>query len=140
MDTANAFIGREVQPTDEELFAALGACAGAWKDFVAWMGEEKGVGTQEWKSYSVKYGWTVQLKLKKRTIVHLSPCRGCIVVLFILSDRAVQAARQAKLSKSVAGAIDAAPRYPEGTGVRLVVKGPRDLAATRKLVAVKLAN
>jgi hypothetical protein len=36
--------------------------------------------------------------------------------------------------------LDEAPRYAEGTGLRLMVKGPKDLAAIRKLALVKLAN
>ena len=44
------------------------------------------------------------------------------------------------LPQNVAKVIEDAPRYPEGTGVRLVVRGARDLAAIRKLALVKLEN
>ena len=44
------------------------------------------------------------------------------------------------LKQSVTKAIDDAPRYPEGTGVRLVVKRMADLASIQKLAAIKLAN
>ena len=37
-------------------------------------------------------------------------------------------------------ALDAAPKYPEGTGVRLRVRAIRDVAALKKLAAIKLAN
>jgi hypothetical protein len=53
---------------------------------------------------------------KKRTIVWLSPGRGGFNVLFILSDRAVAAARAAKLPRAVLAALATAPKYPEGTG------------------------
>jgi len=33
-----------------------------------------------------------------------------------------------------------APKYPEGTGIRLTVKSPKDIAALLKLAAIKLAN
>jgi hypothetical protein len=36
--------------------------------------------------------------------------------------------------------LDEAPRYAEGTGVRLIVKATEDLASVRKLAAIKLAN
>ena len=59
---------------------------------------------------------------------------------FVLGDRAVQAARQGDLPKPVLKAIDEAPRYAEGTGARLIVKGAKDLPAIRKLALIKLAN
>jgi hypothetical protein len=37
-------------------------------------------------------------------------------------------------------ALDEAPKYPEGTGLRLVIKGKKDIAAVKKLAAVKIAN
>jgi hypothetical protein len=45
-----------------------------------------------------------------------------------------------KLPKAVLKIIDEAPRYPEGTGVRLEIAARKDLAAVRKLAEVKLAN
>jgi hypothetical protein len=36
--------------------------------------------------------------------------------------------------------LDEAPRYPEGTGVRLMVKSAKDLADIRAFALVKLAN
>ena len=140
MEIPNAFVGKADKPTEKEVSAALGPSAKVWKEFLDWLAEEQGVAVQEWKSISPKYGWSLQLKLKKRTIVHLSPCRGCFRVGFALGDRAIQAARQSHLPKSVAQAIEDAPRYAEGTGVKLIVKAPEDMAAIRKLVAVKLAN
>jgi hypothetical protein len=139
METLNAFIGKTTQPTDTEIAAALGSSAALWKQLVEWMAEQ-GVAEQEWKSSSAKYGWSLLLKLKKRTIVYLGPCDGCFRVSFVLGYRAVAAARQGDLSKSTHKLLDEAPRYAEGTGVRLVVKAPKDLAAVRKLALIKLAN
>jgi hypothetical protein len=140
MDIPNAFIGKPDRPTVDEVYAALGSSANVWKQLVDELAQEHDVNLQEWKSISPKYGWSLRLKLKKRTIVHLSPCNGCFRVLFILGDRAVKAARQGNLSKSVVQMIEDAPRYTEGTGVRLMVNGAKDLDPIRKLVAIKLAN
>jgi hypothetical protein len=57
-----------------------------------------------------------------------------------LGDRAVAAARKGDLSKSTLKLLNEAPRYPEGTGVRLMVKVAKDLAAIRKLAFIKMAN
>ncbi|HEX8926801.1 MAG TPA: DUF3788 family protein [Terriglobales bacterium] len=140
MDTPNAFIGKAERPTAKELSAALGPSAEAWNELVDWMAKEHGVTVQEWKCYSPKYGWTVKLMLKKRAIVHLGPCDSCFRVMFILGDKAVKAAKEMKLAKSLVKLIEEAPRYPEGTGIRLMVRKAADLAAVRTLAQIKLAN
>jgi Protein of unknown function (DUF3788) len=61
-------------------------------------------------------------------------------VLFILGAKAMVAARQSKLPQRVLKVMDEAPKYPEGTGVRFVVKSARDLGMLKKLAAIKLAN
>jgi len=139
MDTPNAFIGRAELPTAEEVSAALGPTDQLWKQLVVWLAEQ-GVTDQEWKSYSPKAGWSLRLKVKKRNIIYLAPCPGCFRIAFIFGDKAVAAARQSNLSKSMLKLIDEAPRYPEGTGLCLTVKAPKDLAAIRKLALIKLAN
>lgn len=138
MDIPNAFIGRADQPTDQEVAAALGATATLWEQLVGWLATEKRVAEQEWKSISPKYGWALRLKLKKRTIVYLGPCAGCFRVSFVLGERAVAAARQSGLPAAVSKALDEAPKYAEGTGVRLLVKKQKDLAGIRKLAEIKL--
>ncbi len=140
MDIPNAFIGRMDKPTATELTAALGKAAPVWGELTARLSAELGVTDQEWKTYSPKYGWSAKLKLKKRTILHISPCAGCFQVVFILGDRAVKAARESKLSASVLKALDEAPKYPEGTGVRFLIKTPRQIPSILKLAQIKLAN
>lgn len=140
METPNAFVGKVAQPTAEEVSHALGASHAAWIEFVDWLAVEQGVVDKEWKSSSSKYGWSLRLKLKKRTIVYLAPCAGCFRVAFVLGDRAVAAARQSDLSKSTLKLLEEAPHYAEGTGVRLMVRGLKDLASIRKLALIKLAN
>jgi hypothetical protein len=132
----NAFIGRTQPPTDDELSAELGVARVLWDELLA----ELALPIQEWNSYSPKAGWSMKLKLGKRTILYLAPCHGKFRVAFILGAKAVEAARQCKLSKAVMKIIDEAPRYPEGTGVRLEITARKDLAAVKKLAEVKLAN
>jgi hypothetical protein len=139
METPNAFIGKTALPTAKEVVTALGPTAALWNQLVDWFAEQ-GVTVQEWNSYSPKAGWALRLKVKKRNIIYLSPCAGCFRVAFIFGDKAMAAARQANLSKSTLKLLDEAPRYPEGTGLRLTVKSSKDLVAIRKLALIKLAN
>jgi hypothetical protein len=139
METVNAFIGKAKAPTGAEVDAALGATVALWKQLVDWMAEQ-GAGESEWNSSGAKYGWALRLKVKKRNIVYLAPCEGCFRVAFVLGEKAVAAARKSDLAKSTLKIIDEAPRYAEGTGVRLMVKAAKDLAAIKKLALIKMAN
>jgi len=141
MGYTNAFVGRAERPGDAELTAVLGETAHLWTEFVDWMASAEGASVQEWKGvYVNKYGWSLRLKHKGRNIVYLGPGQGCFMVGFLLSDKAVEAAKTSHLPKAVAKALATAPRYPEGTGLRLVVHRPVDMVAIRKLAAIKLAN
>ena len=132
----NAFIGWAKAPTDDELSAVLGVARALWDQLLA----ELALPIQDWHSYSVKAGWSLRLKVGKRTILYVTPWRGSFRVSFVLGERAMKAARDSKLPAHVVRTLDEAPRYAEGTGVRLDVTAKKDLAIVKKLVAAKLAN
>jgi hypothetical protein len=137
----NAFIGKTEPPSPEELAGVLGPSEMPWNEFVEWMAAELGVTTREWKGVNPKkYGWTLRLKIKARNIVYLGPSTGCFQVAFVLGDRALKAARETRFPASVTQAIAEAPHYPEGMGLRLVVKSAKDLPAIRRLAEIKVAN
>jgi hypothetical protein len=141
VEIPNAFIGKIEKPTNEELLAVLGPSAKLWNEYVDWMAAELGVATQEWKGVCVKkYGWALRLKVKARNIVYLSPCAGCFRVAFVLGDKAVAAARAAELPENASQALAESTRYPEGTGLRLIVKKAGDLSGICRLAEIKLAN
>lgn len=137
----NAFIGKPGKPRDDDLAAELGRSAKAlWDRLLAGLTEQRHIAIQEWHSYSPKAGWSLRLKRDKRTILYLSPCHGCFRASFALGGKAVEAARASGLPQPVIRIIDSARRYAEGTGVRIDVNGPADIAVVLKLAAIKLAN
>jgi hypothetical protein len=141
MDAPNAFLGKGNQPSETEVAAALGPAAPLWSELIHEVTIDAGRLTQEWKGICVnKYGWALRLKQKSRNIIFMSPCHNCFRVGFTLSDKAVAAAKDAHLPKAVVEALAAAPKYPEGTGLRLTVNRPADLPVIRKLARIKLAN
>jgi hypothetical protein len=137
---ANAFIGKTEQPTDGELSAALGPAKATWDQLLADLAEELGVNVHEWKCHSVKWGWSLRVKRKARTIVWLSPSADCFTVLFILGSKAMSAVRQTRFPQRIVKVLNDAPKYPEGTGVRLEVKSVKQLGPLMKLATIKLAN
>ena len=141
MEYTNAFIGRTIQPSNAEVLEALGSAADVWNEFIGWMAREEHVTEQEWKGIAVqKYGWSLRLKQKKRNIVYLAPGKNCFMVSFVLSDKALTAAKAANLPKAVADALEHAPHYPEGNGLQLRVHRAKEMAAIRKIAAIKIAS
>lgn len=136
----NAFVGKQQQPTDADLTATLGPARLAWDRLLSELTQQHGVDVHEWKSYGTKGGWSLRVLRKKRTVVWLSPSPGCFTVLFILGEKAMHAARETKLPLRIVRAMNEAPKYPEGTGVRLIVKSPSEIGSLVKLAAIKLAN
>ncbi|MFN7934294.1 MAG: DUF3788 family protein [Bryobacteraceae bacterium] len=122
-------------PAEAELTATLGETKGLWDAIIAEFST-----TQEWKRYSQKAPWSLRLFRGKRTIIWLSPREGWFQAAIILGDRAIDTAKESKPSQRLRKLIDEAPRYPEGTGLRIEVKNTRDLALVRKLAAIKIAH
>jgi len=136
----NAFIGRKSAPTEADLTEALGPARPLWDDLTAGLASEYGIEPEEWSSYSPKAGWSLPLRLGKRRIVYLSPCRHCFRASFALGDKAVAAARKGHLPGRVLKLLDQAKRYAEGTALRIEVRGPGDVRVVKQLAAIKLAN
>ena len=138
--TPNAFLGQTKPPSEADLAAALGEAKAVWDAIVVDMARELGLDAGEWKSDGAKHGWAFRLKRGKRNIVYLGPCQGAFILGFILGDRAVAAARASKLGVRATKLLDAAPHYPEGTGIRLEQVGAKDLPLIKKLAQLKLMN
>jgi hypothetical protein len=136
----NAFAGKTDAPDDQELTLALGPAKTLWKKLVGDMDAKHVVNVQEWGSSSRKAGWSLRLKRKDRIILYLIPMRESFQVSLVLGDKAVKAARKSKLPERVLKTIAGAKRYAEGTGIRLAVTAPEDLAAIEQLAQIKIDN
>ncbi len=121
--------------SDRELTEELGTRKPLWDQLVAVLKEEYKL-VEEW-NYSKK--WSLRLKRGKRNIVYLLPSPQAIQASFALGGKAVEQARK-ELPPAVVQVIDAAPRYAEGTGVRLAVNEAADIAVIQKLARIKLEN
>jgi hypothetical protein len=140
MISPNAFINHPEQPTEKELTQALGSSRELWDKIRTDLASEYDVSIEEWNTYSLKAGWSLRLKCKKRNIVYLAPCSGHFRVAFILGDKAIHAVRAGKFPKRILKILDEATRYPEGTAIRINIKKEKDIEVVKKLVAVKPAN
>lgn len=127
-------------PGREELAAALGPAHVLWDRLLAELEKQFGPLTHEWKKYTKTSGWTLRLLLKKRALIYLSPAQPVLSTV-LLGDKAVgHALADEQLPQGVAEEIRRSKRYPEGTGVRLEVRQPDDIAAPVRLIRAKLAG
>ena len=136
----SAFLDRESPPNDPKVRSVLGRAAPHWVALHAGLSAAFPPLSEKW-SYSGKaYGWSLQLRQKKRTVLYMIPCPGHFVASFALGEKACVAARADRLPAAILTAIASAPKYPEGKAVRLEVRSKKDLEAVLRLAAVKMAN
>ncbi len=131
----SAFDDRSAPPSDGDVATVLGPAARRWERIRSQLAL-----TEEWGFASRSTGWGLRLKQGSRVIVYLTPRAGSFLASLALGERAVAAAREQGLPGPALAAIDAAPRYAEGRGVRLAVSTADDVETVRQLAAVKLAN
>ncbi len=136
----SAFDDATHEPSDDDLAAMLGRSHASWAALTEHLESTYTPLTVDWNWAGAKWGWSLRLKRKKRTILYLTPCRRHFLVGFALGEKAVRAAHESDLPPSVLETIDAAPRYAEGRGVRLEVRFKKDVRAIEALAAIKMAN
>lgn len=132
-----AFGDKASPPTPGALAAMLGKTSGFWTHLQQGLQAAYGPLTEEW-NFGKAYGWSFRLKDKKRALVYMTPRRGHFLASFALGEKACLAAHRAGLPPSILAIIDEAPKYAEGRGVRIPVRGARDLAGVEKLAAIKM--
>lgn len=136
----SAFDDQSRAPRATELTKALGRSSALWTKLRDHLASEYEPLTEKWNFSGKKWGWSLQLKHKKRTVVHMTPCKAYFVVGFALGERAVKAAHAGNLPESALTIIDTATKYAEGRAIRIEVRTKRDLDNTVKLAAIKMAN
>ena len=133
----SAFDDRTKAPTDDQLRSVLGGAYAPWVTLLTLIADRIELIRPVWKFSA---GWSLRVIHKKRVIVYMTPQHDQFLVSMALGERAVAAAHAAKLAKSVLKVIDGAPRYAEGRGVRIPVRGSRQLTALARLAQIKREN
>jgi hypothetical protein len=72
--------------------------------------------------------------------LYLTPCRDYFLASLALGEKACRAAHESAVAPALLAIIEAAPRYPEGRGVRIEVKRRQDVRQVLQLVALKAAH
>jgi hypothetical protein len=135
--TLSAFADKAHPPTDEELRPVLGKAHPAWTRLIALVSERIVPISQVWGFTSARSGWSLRLKCNQRVILYMLPREGHFQVSFALGEKAAAAAHARKLPAPVLKAIDSAPRYAEGRGLRFEVRQSREVSALATLAEIK---
>jgi hypothetical protein len=133
----SAFHDETRLPTEDAMRSVLGNAYAMWAQLLAAVAERIGPVTEVWKYTSLSTGWGLRVIQKDRVILYMTPQQNQFIVSFALGERAVAAARAARLSARVLEAIDAAPTYAEGRGVRIPVRDNRYLRTLTRLAQIK---
>jgi hypothetical protein len=136
----SAFDDKAHSPAEADLAAVLGKSYPHWNELRRLIARRFPPLDEDWGYSSKSTGWGLRLKQAKRAVLYMTPCAGHFLASFALGEKAVKAAREAGLPPTILEAIESAPRYAEGRGVRLVVKNARDVRSIEKLAMVKMAN
>ncbi len=136
----SAFLDRASPPSDRELLRVLGRGALLWGRLLEELGAAHAPLKHSWSYSGTSHGWLLKLQHRGKTLCYLIPCSGFLVASFALRERAHAAALAHKWPAGVARALENAPSFAEGRGVKLELRAKGDLAAALKLVALKLAS
>lgn len=134
------FPDKSLQPSSDDLRRVLGDSASLLQEIEDYLKNGQHGPGREWKFYSKAAGWTLAIKAKKRTVLHLLPREGSFIVVFTFGKRAVSAAEEVGLPQRMLTLIANAREYAEGRSFRFDVVSQSDLDCALKLVSVKLAN
>lgn len=133
----SAFADKTRQPTEKVLHSALGKSFTAWVRLIELVSDRIAPISPVWSFAGANYGWGLRLKRNDRVILYMTPRESHFLVSFALGEKAVAAARASKLPATVLKAIESAPKYAEGRGVRLEVRLVREVAPLATLAEIK---
>jgi hypothetical protein len=136
----SAFDDKATEPAPAELRKTLGRAGNHWDALETHLAAAYPPLDQTWNFAGAKWGWSLRMKQKKRTVLYMTPLRGRFLVGFVLGEKAVRAAHEADLPAATLSMIDGATKYAEGRGVRVEVKSKRALQTVKTLAATKMAN
>ena len=136
----SCFADPAAAPSESDLGRALGPAAGAWRSLVEHVERTCAPVVEQWGFAGARFGWSLRLRQADRVVVYLIPQASQFLVGIVLGPRALAAAQSAGLPAAVTRALAEAPRYAEGTGLRLPVVDASALPAVHTLIALKLAR
>jgi hypothetical protein len=137
----SAFDDKTKRPLENDLAAVLGKVLVRWNELKRLIASRFDPCSEEWGFTSKNTGWGLRLKHGKRIILYMTPCRGHFLASLALGEKAVKAARESNLPKSIMETIESARKYAEGRGIRLAIqKNASDVRNVVRLAVIKMSH
>jgi hypothetical protein len=140
MDETSAFMDKDRQPDDKALAATLEKTFTLWKQISDYVLSCYPKAQKEWNYPGAKYGWSFRIKDKKRAIIYLLPREKYFKAAFVFGQKATEVILDSDISPEIISELTTAKVYGEGRGIRIDVKGKKDLDAILFLIDTKIAN
>jgi hypothetical protein len=132
------FIEKKNQPTEPQVFAALGPSLPVWQELVSFLRLTYPV-VEEYKfMYGKNYGWALKFSIKSQLLTALYPAQDSFFAQVNLPPEGVERALGMPLGANARRAIDAAHPYPEGRWVFSRLESDADAEDIRKLLALRV--
>jgi len=80
------------------------------------------------------------MMLKKRNLFFFAPCDKHFRIAFVFGDKAVKAIEESDVSPTLIEEVVGAKQYPEGRGLRIELRKPKQIEDVVKLTAIKVNN
>ncbi len=136
----SVFQDADEEPTHKDVERELGRSLKHWDGLKDHIEQEYGPVTVGW-GYWKKAGWGCRYAVKKRRVVYLMPCAKHFMASFILGGKAIEAMKQSgEMTDEIAGLLDEAPKYPEGSLIRFPVRTAKDFKITQTLTRFKMGK
>jgi len=136
----SAFDDKAQVPEAGQLDEVLLDAADLWKKLIDRIRSRFEPLGEDWGFSGKKWGWSLRLKCKKRTVLYMTPANGFFYVGFALGEKAVAAAHESSLPEPVLNLIDNSQKYAEGRAVRLEIRHAEDLGSVVQIAEIKMAN
>ena len=88
----SVFDDKSRKPQAGELANILKRAGAHWDNLIAYIASDYPPLDETWNFAGAKWGWSLRLKQKKRTVLYMTPCKGYFLVGIVLGEKAVKAA------------------------------------------------
>jgi hypothetical protein len=132
------FDDKAIEPDAPAIASALGPRAALWDALMNLLIHDHGDRRGAWAYYKKSTGWLLRVQRRKLTICTVLPTPEELMVVFLLPERAVVAARAAGLPEATLAAIDGASVSRFGHAFNLSVRAEGDLEGLDTLAQIKI--
>lgn len=138
MDQLSCFSDKAAIPTGKDLPDKLGDTYALWQQIHAIVLSKYPEGIADWNFPGKKYGWSYRIKDKKRALIYFLPREGYFKVAFVFGDRALNDIMNSDISETIKTNLKQAPKYVEGTGIRINISDSTCIRDIEQLLDFKL--